>query len=315
MIWNINLNNQESYFKMYKKKFCYTVSGTKVFFYIYILLLFATPVSKNVDERKTCALFTADCKQIFSLSLWSAEVQIKVQVFDNSDLSPLADAEVKVHGNQTVLASDRAGGDGTVRVSFLYRAGTRVIITASKQDYVTNSVPWHSSRIPCKSLLVYIRYTDFRVFRYNKSSKKIRWRSLIPAFHFFFLVYASVSLYLLAQRPGTLILYDDILQVLSGSPGKKQKIICNKAPGSICTFSQVFTKASEVQIYICYSNKSVVFSSGSQNQPLVQLQRKSLQLPPSSNYTALSASLTTARTQYEIGGFPFLLGLETNSSG
>lgn len=80
------------------------------------------------------------------------EVQIKVQVFDNSDLSPLADAQVEVHGNQSkILASSRAGGDGVVRVSFLYRAGTWVIITASKQDYVTNSVPWHSSRIPCKS--------------------------------------------------------------------------------------------------------------------------------------------------------------------
>lgn len=106
------------------------------------------------DWRKTCALVAAKCKLIFSLSLCSTEVQIKVQVFDNSDLSPLADAEVKVHGNQTVLASDRAGSDGTVRVSFLYRAGTKVIITASKQDYVTNSVPWHSSRIPCKSLVV-----------------------------------------------------------------------------------------------------------------------------------------------------------------
>ncbi|XP_029953603.1 protein FAM171A2 [Salarias fasciatus] len=161
------------------------------------------------------------------------EVQIKVQVFDNSDLSPLADAQVDVHGNQTVLASSRAGGDGVVRVSFSYRAGTWVIITASKQDYVTNSVPWHSSRIP---------------------------------------LYASVSLYLLVQRPGTLILYDDVLQVLSGSPGAR-------------------------------------------NQPLVQLQRKSIQLPPNSNYTALSAALTTARSQYEIGGFPFLLGQETNSSG
>ncbi|XP_053270450.1 protein FAM171A2 [Pleuronectes platessa] len=161
------------------------------------------------------------------------EVEIKVQVFDSSDLSPLADAQVHVHGNQTILASSRAGSDGVLKVNFLYRAGTWVIITASKQDYVTNSVPWHSSRIP---------------------------------------LYASVSLYLLVQRPGTLILYDDVLQVLSGSPGAR-------------------------------------------NQPLVQLQRKSLQLPSTSNYTALSAAMTTARSQYEIGGFPFLLGQETNSSG
>lgn len=163
----------------------------------------------------------------------AVEVQIKIQVFDNSDLSPLAGAQVQVHGNQTVLASSRAGGDGVLRVSFLYRPGTWVIITASKPDYVTNSMPWHSSRIP---------------------------------------LYASVSLYLLFQRPGTLILYDDVLQVLSGSPGAR-------------------------------------------NQPLVQLQRKSLQLAPDANDTALSATLTTARTQYEIGGFPFLLGQETNSSG
>lgn len=88
----------------------------------------------------------------------AAEVQIKVQVFDNSDLSPLADAQVEVHGNQTILTSSRASSDGTVRVSFLYRTGTRVIITASKRDYVTNSVPWHSSRIPCKSLVAVNSY-------------------------------------------------------------------------------------------------------------------------------------------------------------
>lgn len=107
-----------------------------------------------IEGYKTCALVSVQCRLTFSLSLCSAEVQIKVQVFDNSDLSPLADAQVNVHGNQTILASDRAGSDGTLRVSFLYRIGTRVIITASKQDYVTNSVPWHSSRIPCKSLVV-----------------------------------------------------------------------------------------------------------------------------------------------------------------
>ncbi|XP_053710386.1 protein FAM171A2 [Synchiropus splendidus] len=161
------------------------------------------------------------------------EVQIKVQVFDSSNLSLLPNALVQVHGNQTVLATGTAGSDGVLRVSFKYHTGSWVVITASKQDYVTNSVPWQSGRVP---------------------------------------LYAAVSLYLLAQRPGTLILYDDVLQVVAGSPGGR-------------------------------------------NQPMVQLQRKSLQLPPTSNYTALSAVLTTARNQYEIGGFPFLLGKETNSSG
>ncbi|KAL7371686.1 hypothetical protein ABVT39_003418 [Epinephelus coioides] len=138
----------------------------------------ASSISRLLLFVWICALREALAKSLPDQGAF--EVQIKVQVFDNSDLSPLADAQVEVHGNQTILASSRAGGDGVVRVSFLYRTGTWVIITASKQDYVTNSVPWHSSRIP---------------------------------------LYASVSLYLLVQRPGTLILYDDVLQVLSGSPG------------------------------------------------------------------------------------------------
>ncbi|XP_077357931.1 protein FAM171A2 [Festucalex cinctus] len=161
------------------------------------------------------------------------EVQIKVQVFDNNDLSPLADALVEVHGNQSVLASARAGADGAVRVDFHYRAATWVIISAAKANYVTNSVPWYSGRPP---------------------------------------LYASVSLYLLVHRPGTLILYDDVLQVLSGSPGGAQRAV-------------------------------------------VQLPRKSLRLPADSDGTTLAASLTAARTQDEMGGFPFLLGRDTNGSG
>ncbi|KAL7874872.1 hypothetical protein SRHO_G00058420 [Serrasalmus rhombeus] len=112
------------------------------------------------------------------------EVQVRVQVFDGGDLSPLSKAAIVVHGNQSTLASRQAENDEAVVVNFLYRTGTWVIITASHKDYVTSSVPWHANRVP---------------------------------------LYASVSLYLLAQRPGTLILYDDVIQVFHGSPGGRSQ--------------------------------------------------------------------------------------------
>ncbi|KAI7792897.1 protein FAM171A2 [Triplophysa rosa] len=112
------------------------------------------------------------------------EVQVRVQVFDGGDLSPLPSADIAVHSNQSVLAQSKAGSDGVQVVSFLYRMGTWVIITASQKDYLTSSVPWHASRLP---------------------------------------LYASVSLYLMAQKPGTLILYDDVIQVFHGSPSGRSQ--------------------------------------------------------------------------------------------
>ncbi|XP_046722326.1 protein FAM171A2 isoform X2 [Silurus meridionalis] len=160
------------------------------------------------------------------------EVLIKVQIFDNSDLSPLKEAAVQVHGNQSVLASGFTREDGIVTVTFLYRPGTWVIVSASKHGFVTNSAPWHASRIP---------------------------------------LYASVSLYLLPQRPATLLLYDDVVQLLLGSPG-------------------------------------------SRSHPLVQLQRKAIGSTINASQVTLSAMLTSTRSQYELGGFPYPLGMENNST-
>uniref|UniRef100_A0A672S571 Family with sequence similarity 171 member A2 n=1 Tax=Sinocyclocheilus grahami TaxID=75366 RepID=A0A672S571_SINGR len=129
-----------------------------------------------------------------------------VQVFDSGDLSPLVNAAIAVRGNQTLLAQSKAGSDGVQVVSFLYRTGTWVIITASQRDYLTSSVPWHASRLP---------------------------------------LYASVSLYLMAQKPGTLILYDDVIQVFHGSPsGRSQPWL--QVPRRSLQFNSSYTELTAV---------------------------------------------------------------------
>lgn len=110
------------------------------------------------------------------------EVTLKVHVSDASTRQPLGGVSVQLFANHTPLTAETSSSEGDTYLRFPYRLGTPLVVTATKQGYVLNSVPWTPSRLP---------------------------------------VFSSISLDLLPERAATLMVYDDVVEIVSGLQGSR----------------------------------------------------------------------------------------------
>lgn len=128
-----------------------------------------------------CDIWTTGAKTLQENSD-AKEVALKVHLSDGSTHQPLSGVTVEIFTNHTPVASDTSGADGNAFIRFPYRLGDLLVVTATKRGYVPNSVPWQPNRLP---------------------------------------VFSSLSLDLLPERAATLIVYDDVVQIVSGDQGSK----------------------------------------------------------------------------------------------
>ncbi|KAH0501571.1 Protein FAM171A1 [Microtus ochrogaster] len=112
----------------------------------------------------------------------SGKVTLKVHVSDASTHQPIADALIEIFANQVSVASGTSGADGVAFIKFQYKLGNQLIVTATKHAYVPNSAPWKPIRLP---------------------------------------VFSSLSLGLLPERSATLMVYEDVVQIVSGFQGAR----------------------------------------------------------------------------------------------
>lgn len=107
---------------------------------------------------------------------------LKVHVSDASTHQPITDALIEVFASQVSVASGTSGTDGVAFIKFPYKLGNQLIVTATKHAYVPNSAPWKPIRLP---------------------------------------VFSSLSLGLLPERSATLMVYEDVVQIVSGFQGAR----------------------------------------------------------------------------------------------
>lgn len=110
------------------------------------------------------------------------EVILKVHLSDASTHQPLGGVTIQLFANHTSVTTETSSADGNTYLRFPYRLGTPLVVTATKQGYVPNSVPWSPSRLP---------------------------------------VFSSISLDLLPERAATLMVYEDIVEIVSGLQGSR----------------------------------------------------------------------------------------------
>ncbi|KAI4891339.1 hypothetical protein NFI96_015725, partial [Prochilodus magdalenae] len=179
------------------------------------------------------------------------EVALKVHLSDASTHQPLSAVAVEIFANHTLITREISGTDGNAFIRFHYRLGDLLVITATRRGYVPNSAPWQQTKLP---------------------------------------VFSSLSLDLLPERAATLMVYDNVIQILSGYQGN-------------------VWNATERIIH------NALGRHGSRLQPWVQFQRRALSLPPNATYTNLTAFLTVSHSGQDTQHFPYLQGLRSNSTG
>uniref|UniRef100_A0A3B5MZZ4 Family with sequence similarity 171 member A1 n=1 Tax=Xiphophorus couchianus TaxID=32473 RepID=A0A3B5MZZ4_9TELE len=109
------------------------------------------------------------------------EVTLKVHLSDASTQQPLLGATIQLFANHTSVATETSSADGNTYLRFPYRLGTPLVVTATRQGYVPNSVPWTPSKLP---------------------------------------VFSSISLDLLPERAATLMVYEDVVEIKSSLQGQ-----------------------------------------------------------------------------------------------